>query len=89
MQIDKDEILKRLNVLHLALLHDSEFKSARQGYIFTSGERICINQERGALYSQLSQDPEAGIRYYDVSDDIELKINYTKKLKIWIPKKFK
>jgi hypothetical protein len=82
MQIDKDEIIKRLNVLSVALMHDSEFKSARQGYIFTPGERICINQERGALYSQLSQDEEAGIRYYDVSNEIEEKIIYTKKLKL-------
>ncbi|MBA4133378.1 MAG: hypothetical protein C0525_01510 [Flavobacterium sp.] len=82
MQIDKDEIFQRLNVLSLALMHDSEFKAARQGYIFTPGERICINQERGSLYSQLSQDEEAGIRYYDVSDLIEEKINYTKKMKL-------
>ena len=81
MQIDKDEIHQRLNVLFLALWHCSEFRASRQGYIFTDGERISINQERGALYSQMSADPIAGIRHYEVSDAIEEKINYTKRLK--------
>jgi hypothetical protein len=47
-----------------------------KGYIFSRGERIAINQERGALFSQLSEDPEADVRYSKISEDIEKKVNF-------------
>jgi hypothetical protein len=71
-----DLIQIRLHVLYKALWHCSQYQEVGKGYIFSRGERIAINQERGALLSQLSDDPEADVRYLKISEDIEKKVNF-------------
>jgi hypothetical protein len=49
--------------------------------VFKVGERICINQERGALYSQLShannETQSHEVREYKMPAAIEAKIKIT------------
>lgn len=71
-----ESIQTRLEELYTALWCCSQYQEVGKGYIFTVFERMLINQERGALLSQLSDDPEAGIRYYEVPEGINERIIY-------------
>jgi hypothetical protein len=79
MTPNEEIINQRLAILYNALFHCSEFQFVGRGYIFSLGERILINQERGALLSQLTNDPEAGIRFYSVPNELEDRIQYIHK----------
>lgn len=65
------------------LKHCSELDRRSNGTktVFTTGERIAINQERGSIYTQISYESgEIDItetRNYQVSENIENKIKFT------------
>ncbi|MFC6248302.1 hypothetical protein ACFP6C_25025, partial [Flavobacterium psychroterrae] len=54
--MDRDETYQRLEDLHNVLAYCSEAQSLGKIYVFKTLERVCINQERGSLLSQLSKD---------------------------------
>jgi hypothetical protein len=64
---------ERLNLLFTVLIFSSE-KTA----IFKTGERICINQERGSLFDTLNFNAgiinKSDVRMYSVPEHIEKKI---------------
>jgi hypothetical protein len=68
----------RLSDLHNVLVYCSEIQAQGRPGIFTTGERICINQERGGIFSQMSFDG-GEVREYEVPPDIEVKIQATSK----------
>lgn len=77
---DSHIINQRLEMLFNALYYCSFQQELSKGrdFIFSDGERILINQERGALFSQLTNSEEDGIREYKVPDHIEERIQYIK-----------
>lgn len=66
----------RLENLHDVLVYCSQIQAVGRTPIFTTGERICINQERGSLFSQMSFDGDQ-VREYEVPLEIESKIQAT------------
>lgn len=72
-----DKINNRLEDLQDVLVYDSEQKKIdRPGY-FTKVERICINQERGSLLSQINQqNAEEDKRYYICPPVLQSKIRF-------------
>lgn len=75
--MNRDEINYRLQILHDALQDDSRLKEVGKVGIFTTFERICVNQERGYLYSELSYLVEVEpppLRPYKIPEHIQLKI---------------
>lgn len=76
-----EEIQQRLQDLHSVLWYCSDMQKEGRIYVFKTGERICINQERGALLSQLSRytgenSPE-DVRTYQLPAHIEAKVKFT------------
>lgn len=75
--------IQRLNNLHTALEQCSQIDQLSDGKnkVFTTGERIAINQERGAILSQIAYGNEEitalEVRTYRVSSQIENKIKFT------------
>ena len=70
-------INNRLEDLYDMLLYCSNQQVFGKPACFTTLERICINQERGALLSQLNQDnQEPDIRYYKCHPKLEIKIRF-------------
>lgn len=71
-----DAILERLEFLQALLNYSRVFEA-----MFYRGEKICINQERGALYDLLNhhrgEAPET-VRSYRVPESLEDKINTVK-----------
>lgn len=80
----KEEIDERLVILHNVLVYCSEVDRLSDGKynIFSLVERIFINQERGALFSQLAGEKGEifphEVRTYKVPEQIERKIKLTK-----------
>lgn len=75
--MNREEINYRLILLYDALQEDSRLKEVGKAGIFTTLERICINQERGYLYSELSYLVELEpppLRPYKIPEHIQLKI---------------
>ena len=76
----KSQITDRLETLYIALFQASVGDQVPDspGCIFTVGERIAINQERGALYTQLAvkngELPPTEAREYQVSTGINNKV---------------
>ncbi len=72
---------QRLENLHTVLVFCSERQSMGKLGIFRDGERIYINQERGAILSQSAyQNDEIGIdqvRNYHLPPHIEIKVKLT------------
>jgi hypothetical protein len=66
--MDKDSRILQLNLL-------LQYCSFKYG-IFTSGERICINQERAYLLSLNTEKPLL-IKVFDYSKKLEFKMNST------------
>lgn len=67
------KIYQRLEDLHNVLVYCSELQKEGRMYVFKTGERICINQERAALLSQLSHE----VREYKIPASIEAKVKFT------------
>ncbi len=73
-----DTINNRLKNLHDVLVYDSDQQTWGRAACFTTFERICINQERGALLSQLNKEnANDDIRYYKCPPKLESKIRFT------------
>ena len=76
-----EDIYQRLEDLHNVLAYCSELQVLGKIYVFKTNERICINQERGALLSQLSHMNQETfiheVRHYQVPVTIEAKIKFT------------
>lgn len=72
-----DDKNQRLEDLHDVLFYDSEQQTFGKTACFTTLERICINQERGALLSQMNEgNKEPDIRYYRCPPKLESKIQF-------------
>ena len=75
------DIYQRLEDLHNVLAYCSSLQVLGRIYVFTPNERICINQERGALLSQLSHLNNETfyheVRLYQCPPAIEAKIKLT------------
>lgn len=72
---------QRLEDLHNVLVYCSDLQKQGRIHVFKIGERICINQERGALLSQLSHANNETfsheVRDYNIPVAIEAKIKFT------------
>ncbi|MBP4139655.1 hypothetical protein [Flavobacterium geliluteum] len=75
---DKTQIYNRLEDLHIVLSFCSEGQFLGKIFVFTVLERVCINQERGSLLSQINNDnfPHE-IRSYTIPANIEAKVKIT------------
>jgi hypothetical protein len=72
-----DPVNHRLENLHDVLVYDSDQQTFGRTACFTTLERICINQERGALLSQMNQgNKEQDVRYYQCHPKLEGKIQF-------------
>jgi hypothetical protein len=79
--MSNQDIYQRLEDLHNVLVYCSDMQTAGRIHVFKLGERICINQERGALLSQLAHNSNEvflhEVRDYKVPLAIEAKIKFT------------
>lgn len=79
MSIEK--IIQRLEDLHNVLAYCSSIQEQGKIYVFKTGERICINQERGALFSKMSalngEIFPHEVREYKIPAHIEAKVKFT------------
>ena len=76
--MNTNQIIQRLEDLHAVLLYCSVNQSVGKQASFSRGERICINQERGSLLSQLNAETFPNdVRNYKCSPYLELKIRFT------------
>jgi hypothetical protein len=70
-------IITRLDDLHSILLYCSDQQIFGKAACFTTLERICINQERGALLSQWNEENHHHeIRFYNCPPKLESKIRF-------------
>ena len=76
-----EDIHQRLEDLHNVLVYCSDLQKQGRIHVFKVGERICINQERGALLSKLSHANNETfsheVREYKIPVAIEAKIKFT------------
>jgi len=76
-----EKINQRLEDLHNVLSYCSDVQNRGKIYVFKVAERICINQERGALFSQLSalngEIFKHEVRTYKIPPHIEAKVKFT------------
>jgi len=79
--MENEIINNRLKDLHNVLFYCSDLQTNGKRMIFKPNERICINQERGSLFTQLSylygELNRDGVRNYKTPPDIEIKIQFT------------
>lgn len=79
--MSNEDIYQRLEDLHNVLAYCSAMQLHGRIHVFKVLERICINQERGALLSQLSHANNETfsheVRAYNVPGGIEAKIKIT------------
>ena len=80
--MNTNQLIQRLEDLHTVLQQCSKIDLLSDGKnrAFTTGERICINQERGSLLSQLNAEnfPD-DVRGYKCPVFLESKIRFTLK----------
>lgn len=79
--MSNEDRYQRLEDLHNVLVYCSDLQKQGRIHVFKVGERICINQERGALLSQLSHANNETfsheVREYNTPVAIEAKIKCT------------
>lgn len=79
--MSSEDTYQRLEDLHNVLVYCSDLQKQGRIHVFKVGERICINQERGALLSQLSHANKETfsheVREYNIPVAIEAKIKFT------------
>jgi hypothetical protein len=70
----------RLQDLFNVLFYCSELQREGKKMVFKTNERICINQERGSLFTQLThlngEVKSSAVRTYKVPPEIEIKIRF-------------
>lgn len=76
--MDKQEIYQRLEDLHNVLAYCTEQQTLGKIYVFKTLERVCINQERGSLLSQLNDNnfPHE-VRNCKTPASVEVKVKIT------------
>ena len=73
----EETLNNRLENLYDVLVYDSDQQAFGKPACFTVLERICINQERGSLLSQINQDnQESDKRHYKCPPKLESKIRF-------------
>ena len=78
--MNTNQINQRLEDLHAVLLYCSDNQSVGKKASFSRGERICINQERGSLLSQLNAENFPNdVRGYKCPAFLEAKVKFTLK----------
>ena len=78
--MNTNQIIQRLEDLHAVLLYCSDNQSVGKKASFSRGERICINQERGSLLSQLNAENFPNdVRNYKCPAFLEAKVKFTLK----------
>ena len=78
--MDTNQIIQRLEDLHAVLQYCAENENLGKSASFSRGERICINQERGSLLSQLNAETFPNdVRNYKCPAFLESKIRFTLK----------
>ncbi|WP_281237879.1 hypothetical protein [Flavobacterium praedii] len=78
--MDTNQIIQRLEDLHAVLQYCAENETLGKSPSFSRGERICINQERGSLMSQLNAEHFPNdVRNYKCLALLESKIRFTLK----------
>lgn len=79
--MSKSKKYDRLEDLQNVLIYCSDLQKDGKIYVFKVGERICINQERGSLFSQLSFENNENfmheVRGYECPPALEAKIKFT------------
>lgn len=79
--MSNQENYQRLEDLHNVLVYCSDMQKEGRIHVFKVGERICINQERGSIFSQLSHYNNEvfshEVRAYKCSAALEAKIKFT------------
>ncbi len=76
--MNTNQIIQRLEDLHAVLLYCSDNQSVGKKASFSRGERICINQERASLLSQLNAEHFPNdVRNYKCPAFLESKIKFT------------
>jgi hypothetical protein len=72
-----NQIHQSLADLHAVLQYCSDQQSYGRPACFTTLERICINQERGALLSQCNEENRHHeVRFYSCPPKLESKIRF-------------
>lgn len=75
--MNTDQINQRLEDLHSVLQYCSDQQQVGRAAAFTTLERICINQERGALLSQTNwENPDQEKRTYSCPPKLETKVKF-------------
>lgn len=73
----EETLNNRLENLYDVLVYDSDQQTFGKPACFTTFERICINQERGSLLSQINPDnKEPDKRHYKCLPRLESKIRF-------------
>lgn len=73
--MENNALHARHDALFSVLIYCSWQTEIGKAPFFTTAERICINQERGALLSQLNPEtPPGQIRHYQCPSKLEAKI---------------
>jgi hypothetical protein len=72
-----DNLITRLDDLFAVLIYCSNQQQFGKSACFSMLERICINQERGSILSQLNQEtPPHEVRIYQCPPNLESKIRF-------------
>jgi hypothetical protein len=75
--MNTDKMINRHDDLFAVLIYCSDQQQVGKPACFTTLERICINQERGALLSQLNKEtPQSDVRFYECPPKLESKIRF-------------
>ena len=78
--MDTNQIIQRLEDLHAVLQYCAENENLGKSASFSRCERICINQERASLLSQLNAEHFPNdVRNYKCPAFLESKIRFTLK----------
>jgi len=76
--MNEETINNRLEDLYNVLMYCSDRQRSHFFPVFKLVERIMINQERGALFSQLNKEnPSDKIRFYECPPELEIKIRFS------------
>jgi hypothetical protein len=75
-----EALVNRHDDLFAALIYCSEQQTFGRTAVFTTFERILINQERGSLLSQLNKENhKSEVRFYKCPEKLESKIRFIPK----------
>ncbi len=78
--MNTDQLIQRLEDLHTVLKYCANNQSVGKAASFSRGERICINQERGSILSQLNAENFPNdVRNYKCPAFLEAKIKFALK----------